>query len=359
MQLGAPAGFRTRRPARMARASVLFTFPMLWLVVALPAAAQVDEPARSGPRIVAPNTAQRAFERVAPAVVKLYGRGIGREHGYATGTLVSPDGKIVTTLSLLTMRDGARVVLADGRTFTATVESRDEVRQLALLKVDGDNLPFAELVPSGDLAVGDALFAMGNWFKVAEGREPVSINRGIFSLRMELDARRLTQDFTYDGPALVFDAMTANPGAPGGPLVDIDGRCVGIVGRIVESSATNTRINYALPSEEILAFVGGQVTTAPAYDDAPKAKPYVGISISRLGFRHISPYVSRVRPGSPAQKAGVQADDLVLMIDGLRIRSADEYRDAIGKLRPGDDIPFVLKRANKVVRVTIKVEAKE
>ena len=201
--------------------------------------------------------------------------------------------------------------------------------------------------------------AFGNWFKIAEGREPLSMNRGVFSLRMKLDARRLTQEFAYNGPVLVYDAMTANPGAPGGPLVNLDGQCIGIVGRLVESSATNTRINYALPSEEVLAFIGGNVKPAASggAPDAEKAKPYIGISISRLGFRHVSPYVARVRAGSPAHAAGVRPDDLVLMVNGQRIGSAEAFHAAVARLTPGSDAELVLKRGREIVTVTLKVEA--
>ncbi len=338
---------------------------VLGVTAAAPCAIAVAEniPVRSGPRIVAPNTVERAFDRAAPAIVKLYGRGIGREHGYGTGTLISADGQIVTVLTLLSSRNGARVVLADGRTMTAKLVRKDEYRQLALLKIEVENAPFVELVDSEGLAMADPVFAMGNWFKVAEGREPVSVNRGIFSMRMALNARRLAQDFSYGGDVLLFDAMTSNPGAPGGPLLDINGNCVGIVGRIVEASETNTRINYALPSEEIRAFAGGDVatrtTSQSADENVEKKKPFVGIRISRLGFRHVSPYVERVRPGSPADKAGVQADDLVLAVNDDRIRSAKDYRDAIGRLAPGDKARFILKRGQRVLTVTIEIEEKQ
>ncbi|MCB9852696.1 MAG: serine protease [Phycisphaerales bacterium] len=325
-------------------------------------AAPSDEPERPARRLVAPNSTARAFSRSEAAVVKLYGRGIGREHGYGTGTLVSADGQIVTVLSLLSARDGARVVLSDGRTMTATFVRKDEYRQLALLKIDIEDAPHVEFKDSTSLELGDVVFAMGNWFKVAEGREPVSINRGIFSMRTKLDARRLTQDFSYEGDVLLFDAMTSNPGAPGGPVLDIEGGCVGIVGRIVEASATNTRVNYAITSEEIRAFVGGEIAaTAPANDAGDgegRKEGYVGISISRLGFRHVSPYVERVRSGSPADKAGVLADDLVLAIDDARLRNANDYKDAIRRLRPGDKARFILKRGQRVMTVTIEVGEK-
>lgn len=331
-------------------------------VFAFVAAGVTDgELTHSSPHIVAPNTTERAFAKVAPAVVKLYGRGIGREHGYGTGTLVSADGQIVTVLSLLSAHGGARAVMADGRTLTTKFVRKDEYRQLALLKIDVDDAPFVEFKDSSSLKLGDTVFAMGNWFKIAEGREPVSVNRGIFSLRTQLQARRLTQEFSYEGDVLMFDAMTSNPGAPGGPLVDMDGNCVGIVGRIVEASATNTRVNYALPAEEVRKFVGGEVATRTASqaDETERKKPYVGISISRLGFRHISPYVARVRPGSPADKAGVRPDDLVLAIGDDRIHSAEEYRKAVKRLRPGEKVRFILKRGNRVKTVTIEVAEKE
>ncbi len=87
---------------------------------------------RAGPN-VAPNTVAGAVDRVAPAVVKLYGEGMGRVHGYGTGVLVSSDGLVPTTYSLLDRSRAIRVVLSDGRTFyNAKLERADEYRQLAL-----------------------------------------------------------------------------------------------------------------------------------------------------------------------------------------------------------------------------------
>jgi serine protease Do len=321
-----------------------------------------------GPRpSAAPNTVGRALQRSGGAVVKLYGGRIGREHGYGTGFLVSPDGGIVTSLSLLVAGRNIRAVLDDGRELDARVVRTDEYRQLALLKVDAKDLPHLELMSSETIRIGDTVIALGNWFKIAEGREPVSVIRGILSLRTNLDARRLSQGFDYRGPVLIYDAITSNPGSSGGPLLDVEGRCIGMVGRIVESANTNTRLNYALPSEEIMAFLSEEATanideragptSASSEQEQGGAQPYVGIKISRLGYHNVSAYVQRVRPGSPAAEAGIQADDLIISINGRRIHDAADYKDLLESLSPGQSARFVLKRGPKVITLDVQIGA--
>lgn len=294
----------------------------------------------------------------ADCVVKLYGTAAGREHGYGTGVLVSSDGRIVTTLSLLVNLRGVRVVLPDGRRFEGRLERIDERRQLALVKIEAEGLPFLAPVPATDLAGGDTVMALGNWFKIAEGNEPVSVCKGVFSVRTPLEARRLAQDFDYIGDVLIYDALTANPGAAGGPLLDARGRFVGLVGKVIESVSTNTRINYAIPSEEVIAFLGGEAAEPPREPAAPvdpSRKPYVGVKLAKLGYRHVSAYVERVRPGSPAAEAGIRVDDLIIAIDGRRIADADEYDAEVARLLPGQVVPFTLKRGAEIVNVEVKV----
>lgn len=312
---------------------------------------------------VAPNTTDRAIRVAGPAIVKLYGGSIGREHGYGTGFLVSADGRILTTHSLLVAGRNVRAVLSDGREFDAEVKRVDDVRKLVELKIDGTELPHLEIRETGDLLTGDAVIAMGNWFKVAEGEEPVSVNRGILSLKTVLDARRLTQDVDYRGPVLVVDAITANPGAPGGPLLDLDGRCIGMLGVIVEAAATNTRLNYALPSEELLAFLGGETlstTSRPAGDrTGPTGEPYLGIRVSKLGFRHVSAYVDRVALGSPAADAGIRKEDLIMAIDGKRIADVEDYERVVKDLIPGQAIQIIVKRGQQLLRADLIVGEKK
>lgn len=317
----------------------------------------------------APNVAPvMAQESIAPltaatadCVVKLYGPKVGREHGYGTGVLVSSDGRILTTLSLLVNLHGVKAVLADGRHFEAELERADEVRQLALIKIDARNLPHLSPQSSADLQQGDTVIALGNWFKIADGREPVSVCKGILGLRTTIDAMRLAQETDIQGEVLVLDALTANPGAAGGPLLDAKGRFVGLVGKIIESATTNTRINYAIPGESIVAFLGGDNVSAstgtPPPAKAPTGKPFVGIRLSKLGYRQVAAYVERVSRNSPADKAGIRPDDLILAIDGQRIRDVSSYEEIVAKLMPGQSVPFTVKRGPEVLTLTLQVEA--
>lgn len=314
------------------------------------------------PPTVAPNTTTRAFRAAESAVVKLYGGKLGRVHGYGTGFIISSDGRILTAKSLLLTGQSLRAVLSDGRRFEAVVKRVDDVRQIAELKIEAENLPFIAVESSAEIESGDSIIAIGNWFRVADGEEPVSVTRGILSLRTTLDANRLAQEFDYRGPVLVYDAITANPGAPGGPLLDVDGRCIGMIGVIVEAAATNTRLNYALPSEELLAFLGGDTarpTTLPAIDLKDKREPFLGIKLSRLGFRQVTAYVERVADGSPAAEAGVRKDDLILSVNGKRIADAEGFDAAVSRLTPGQPVQIVVKRGSQLLRIDFLVGAKE
>lgn len=310
-----------------------------------------------------------------PAIVKLYGVGVATEHGYGTGVLVSSDGKVVTTLSLLLETPNLRAVTSDGHLYRATVTWRDPVRQLALLElqtrpenVDTD-LPtrrqvepttFAYLRPADSHAMrpGDWIVTLGNPFKVAEGEEPVSAMAGVFSARTRLDARHRVQDFPYRGDVLIVDAITGNPGSPGSALLDLDGRWVGLVGKIAHSRLTNTRLNYAIPAEEIAAFLDdarhGRTTSAPA--TRPAERGYHGISLFSLAYRRGLPFVERVELGSPAERAGVRKEDLILSANSMAVPDNRAFDRLTESLAPGDELSLVIKRGNEIVQLSFELE---
>lgn len=293
-------------------------------------------------------------------VVKLYGAGVGRIRGYGSGVIVSPDGRIVTVLSSLLETEAPRVVLPDGRRFTAVIAARDTRRQLALLKIDAADLPFFPLGQSTHLEPGDWLIAAANPFKVADGAEPVSVSLGVFAGRAALDARRRAQDFPYDGPVLLTDAIVSTPGSAGGALVDASGRLVGLIGKEVESRRTNTWVNYALPVEELAAFVA-------AADDPNRQPPVpgpaaaaasvdLGIRLFDLGGSVRPAYVERVRPDSPGARAGVQADDLIVSLNGQPIATCGDYSARLAELRPAQPVELILKRGQQLLTVTVEPE---
>jgi serine protease Do len=93
---------------------------------------------------------------------------------------------------------------------------------------------------------------------VADHAEPLSVNIGVLSLRTQLDARRGINDFPYEGDVYLYDAITSNPGAAGGAVVSSEGKLVGMIGRVIESKSTNTRLNYAVPADTLKQFMTGK-----------------------------------------------------------------------------------------------------
>jgi serine protease Do len=309
--------------------------------------------------------------QAARRIVKLYGAGIGGEHGYASGVIVSPDGRVVTVLGLFLETTNLRAVTPDGHVYHAEVTYRDEYRQLALLKLarHPDNvdteapvdqqlaaMDLEAFVPAGssDLRPGDWVLSVGNNFKVAEGDEPVSVLKGIVSGRTRIDAARGVQTFPFRGEVLVLDAITSTPGGPGSALIDLNGRWVGLVGKIVSARQTNTFLNYAYPIEEVQAFLrdaesGAQSATRPVSLDAPAG--FHGIRLSSIAYRRQLPFVQRVAPGSPAAQAGVKADDLIVSANGTAIPHARAFNELCERLRPGDELSLVIKRGEQLVSI--------
>lgn len=320
-----------------------------------------------GGRDVAPR-GSAAFDAIAAAqqrVVKLYGGALGREHGYGSGVIVSPDGRIVTTLSVLLETPALRVVLPDGRRLPARVVRRDERRQLALLEIDAEDLPAFTLDTSEHLRPGDWVIAASNAFKVASGPEPVSITVGGFAGRTQLAARRRAQEFAYGGEALLTDIIVSAPGSAGGALVDLDGRLVGVIGKPVISRRTHTWVNYAVPVEQVRAFLESDSTSpAAALLPGASAPPVdgrqrlldLGVRLFDVGGQVRLAYVERVRAGSAARRAGLRVDDLILAVNGEPVETCQEVFARIGAVSPDEPVELLVKRGGDALPIDIVPE---
>ncbi len=330
----------------------------------------MPQPAAAG---ATPSGFSAGIQKALPGVVKVYGAGIAGERGYGTGVIVSAEGHVVTVLSLLIEASDLRVVAHDGHVHSAEVLYRDEYRQLALLKLARQpvNLdttaPVREQMTPADFApppmddsktllAGEWILVLGNAFRVAEGEEAVSVMKGVVSGRSLMDAVRETQDFPYRGDIVLIDAISSNVGSPGSAVVDLDGRWVGLVGKQVTSRLTNTYLNYAYPIEEIDAFVRDALsskdpTTRPAVVDAGTG--YHGIKLTNIGYRKRLPFVLKVAPGSPAETAGVRADDLVISANGRTIPQARAFTELCERLHPGDELSLIIKRGDDLLSIRI------
>jgi serine protease Do len=335
---------------------------------------------------------ERAVSTVMPRVVKLYGLRGGAEAGYGSGIIVSEDGLVLTVLSLLIDARRIRVVTAEGLLLGADVIHRDRNRQLALIQLrpiddeasredrhalhsgsqpsssDRLRLPFFNIAEQAELRPGDWVLAVGNAFKVAEGAEPVSLVHGVFSTRTRLDARRRKRDFRYRDDVLVIDAITSNPGAPGGALVNLDGQFLGMIGREVISNRTNTHFNYAIPRDVLYEYLleargiedgespGSQPTGVSSNDENgwKNRLSVAGIRMSKVGYKVVLPFVARVRLGSIASRAGLRKDDLILSVNGRNVPDMAAFANTMSFLAPDEPWDLVIRRENRIVSLRIE-----
>jgi serine protease Do len=288
-----------------------------------------------------------------PKMVKVFGAGAGRVESFATGILVSGEGHVLTTQGVFLDGRQVRVLLADGSEFRATVLRRDRVTQLALLKVEAETKNFFELSKSPVGEKGDWVVAITNAFKVADKDEPLSATLGVVSLRTSMEARLNRRDVAYQGDLVLIDAITSNPGAGGGAVVTTEGKLVGMVGKIINSSETNTRLNYAVPSAVLADFVEGKTTAKVAENKAPAQKADLGIVLFKLGGRNSPAYIDRVKRGTPAATAKLKTDDMIVSVAGTRVGNAKEYTRQLDALVPGEEIVLIVKRGKEFLRVPI------
>lgn len=296
----------------------------------------------------APGGFSAASDIAQARTAKILGGAIGRTPGYATGLIVSPRGEILTSQGSFLNVDNLRVILPDGGEHQARVVRRSNALQTALLKIEAETPQFFNLSEQANVESGDWILAVSNAFKVADGAEPLSVNVGVISLKTKLDARRGFSEFPYEGDVFLIDAITSNPGAAGGAVVDLRGRLVGMIGKVIEGKTTNTRLNYALPADQLADFVAGK-EAAPMIVSSSQQKGDLGVRLFALGGRKAPAFIDRVLPGSPAAVAGVKSDDLVISLAGEAVANGGDFQRLSDDVKAGQEVVLEVKRKNMVL----------
>ncbi len=299
-------------------------------------------------------------------VVKVYGAGgISGLEGYQSGFLVSPEGHVATAWSYV-LDVAPTVVLDDGRRFDATIVGFEPRLELAVLKVEASGLPFFRL--DGDVVAewGDPVLAVSNLFGIASGSEPASVMQGTIAAVTTLAARRGTFKTPYQGRVLVLDLVANNPGAAGGAVIDMEGRLVGMLGKELRDAETGVWLNYALPLSAIREVVGDIIAgrqTTMADDDEPPLEPGRAHSRQTLGLVMVPDvlektpaYVDAVEPGSPADRAGLRPDDLLLLIDGKRVEHQRGLDEILIRIDRRDPVSVTVQRGAEIVSSELRRE---
>ncbi len=320
----------------------------------------------------AAQSSRETIEAASPKVVKIFGAGgIKQLYAYSTGFLVSSEGHIVTVWSHVLDGDTVNVVLADGRRLEAKVLGAEPQLDLAVLKISADSLPYFDLAEAAASPPGTRVLGFSNMFKVAVGDEQVSVLHGVIAAKTTLVTRRGVFEAPYHGPVYVVDAITNNPGSGGGVLTTWDGRLLGMIGKELRNSQTNTWVNYVIPIGElrqaIEEIISGKFTPKrskelddPSGDLAARyrAGDFGIVMVPDVVYRTPA-FIDRVVPGSPAADAGLKPNDLVLFVGDELIQSVRLLKEELGRLESGGNLRLVVRRADKLITVELPIPRKD
>ncbi|OAI51451.1 hypothetical protein AYO44_17125 [Planctomycetaceae bacterium SCGC AG-212-F19] len=321
-------------------------------------------------------------EKVNQKMVKIFGSGGFKGiASYGTGVVISPQGHMLTVASPTLDSQNVRVHLHDGRRYdNVKVVALEPTLDLALLKIplgDGEELPCFDIAESAKrpvAEVGTIVFGFSNQFQIATRDEPMSVQRGTVMAYAKLQGRRGVHEAPYTGDVYVVDAITNNIGAGGGALTNRKGELLGIVGKEIKNTLTDTWINYAVPlqakvdvqekeakktitlAEFVTKGMKGEYKQADPVKVAG-SKAFHGMVLVPDVVDRTPPYVDTVLADSPAAKAGVKPDDLIVYINGEQVGHIKVFNEIMSKLGPGSKITVEVRRGEKLK--TIELELKE
>ena len=256
-------------------------------------------------------------------------------------------GIVVTNHHVVKNADEIRVILHDGNIIEAELIGADPEVDIAVLKIKSNNLSEIKIADSDAARVGDFVVAIGNPFGLNQ-----TVTTGIVSAlgRTGLGIEGLENFIQTDA--------SINPGNSGGALLNLNGELLGINTAILAPSGGNVGIGFAIPAKMAMASVNqivdhgsvsrGEIGLATQDIDAQLAEAFD--LTSRQGA-----LVTSVEPGSPADKAGVQAGDVIVKVDGKAVKNSSAFRNAIALHRVGDKVPLSTIREGKPANVKVKI----
>ncbi len=270
-----------------------------------------------------------------------------RSVGQGSGFIISKDGYILTNNHVAGDADSVSVTLLDGREFKAKVVGTDPHTDVAVIKIKANNLPVVQLGNSDALEPGEWVLAIGNPFGLSH-----TVTAGIVS------AKGRSGVGVTDYENFIQTDAAINPGNSGGPLVDLDGKVVGINTAIYTRNGGYMGIGFAIPinmaknvSQQIIKY--GHVT-----------RGYVGVIISpvdsdmakALGMKKpMGIIVNQVSKDSPAQKAGLKQGDIIIALNGKPIKEMGPFRNKIAMTEPGKTVKLTVLRGSRRKTISVKI----
>ena len=270
--------------------------------------------------------------------------------GLGSGFITRADGVVITNAHVVVGATRISVALGDGTSFPARLLGADTLNDLAVLKIEGRNLPVVKLGNSSDLVVGEWAIAIGNPFGFVLGNSEPSVTAGVISATGRNLAVRA------EGPGIYVDMIqtdaSINPGNSGGPLVNAVGEVIGVNSSIYSPSGGSVGLGFAIPINRV------KRVTEDLLAHGTIRRPWVGIKVTEPPpgrARTVGAEVSSVVPGSPAAQAGIRAGDILLRSRERKIENAYDWDAELLELRVGERIPVLVRRNGRESQIELAV----
>ena len=271
-----------------------------------------------------------------------------------SGVIISADGYIVTNNHVVDGADELLVTLNDNKEYSARIIGADATTDLALIKIDGKNLPAIQIANSDDVKVGEWVLAVGN---------PLGLNNTVTAGIVSAKARSMGQGVS----SMIQTDAAINQGNSGGALVNTNGALIGINAMIYSQTGSNIGYGFAIPTtimnkvvDDIKkygtvqrAMIGIQGSDVNQYVDSEKEK---GNEVDLGTMEGI--YIAKVIDDGAAADAGLKEGDVITHIDGQKVKAFGELQNIIAQKRPGDKISinYLRNKAKKTATLTLKNE---
>ena len=281
---------------------------------------------------------QRGHKQAPPPQEEDVPRGVG------SGFIISADGYVMTNAHVVDGADDVFVTLTDKREFKAKIIGVDKRTDVAVVKIEGSNLPRLPIGDSNKIRVGEWVIAIGSPFGLDN-----TVTAGIVSAKA-----RDTGDYL----PLIQTDVAVNPGNSGGPLINMRGEVIGINSQIYSRSGGYMGISFAVPIDEAMRVSdhlksSGKVTRGRIGVQIDEVTKEVAESLGLSKAQ--GAMVQRVEAGSPAEKAGLEAGDIILKFNGLAVDRSGDLRRIVGSIKPGTRATLTVwrKGANKEMPVVV------
>jgi putative serine protease PepD len=271
-----------------------------------------------------------------------FGGGSQTQKAQGSGFVYDANGDIVTNQHVVDGAESVSVKFWNGKTYSAHVVGADPSTDLAVVKVDAPSsmLHPLSLCDSGSLQVGDGVVAIGSPFGLEE-----TVTSGIVSALH----RQMTSPSGFAIPNSIQTDAAINHGNSGGPLLDTKGNVVGVTSQIESDSGGNDGVGFAIPSSTVRSVAAQLISSGKA------EHAYLGVSLSSTASNAL---VGAVRSGTPAERAGLKAGDVITALDGKNVASTGELESAIAARKPGDSVSLTYTRNGKSHTVQLKLASR-